>query len=440
MLILNQRDFLKKATAFTALAAVAAQSALAAANPEPIFAKYRFDANANLYPVGGTAKVEAFVADTHGNLAKKGVVDVWVDDGWTNVVWRRTVDLAKEPRIKMEFTRATPGSLRIYMKGKNIPVRERMDRMIFGMESIKPLTPCPDDFETYWRGELARLEREVPIDARKIPAPDLDIATHKMYRVNFATFGGQRVYGILAVPNGEGRFPVVVNVPGAGPGMQSIRGDILRPGWITLMMNVHGIVLDGTHKEYIDRFNNWFRSYTGPACEPRYQYVGYAESREAPFYHRMILGMTRAIDWLAKEPYADPSRFVYYGCSQGGGFGLYLTAMWGRFAKSLILCPNKCDMLAYRVGRQPGSSHIMNQKPEKIAAAEKNAPYHDNSNFAQMIRTPVRMVYGTADDNCQTIGGIAAFNRIASKDKQLRLLSGKGHGWHTAGLETWLFN
>ena len=50
------------------------------------------------------------------------------------------------------------------------------------------------------------------------------------------------------------------------------------------------------------------------------------------------------------------------------------------------------------------------------------------------------MVYGTADDNCQTVGGIAAFNAIASKDKRLQLLPGVGHGWHTAGLEDWLFN
>ena len=57
-----------------------------------------------------------------------------------------------------------------------------------------------------------------------------------------------------------------------------------------------------------------------------------------------------------------------------------------------------------------------------MAAAEKNAPYHDNCNFAQMIRTPVRMVYGTADDNCQTIGGIAAFNCIPTEDKRLRIL------------------
>lgn len=410
-----------------------------AGREEPIFAKYRLDAKSNLYPAGGTAHVEAYVADKHGRLATNGVVEVWVDDGWTNTVWRRTVDLAREPRVKMAFTRATPGSLRIYMKGRDIPVRQRMERMIFGVDGIKPLTPCPDDFEAYWRGEQRRLEREVPIAAEKVPAPELDTADFRVFRVSFATFGGHRIYGILSVPKGEGRFPAVVNVPGAGPGQQGLRRETTRKGWITLTMNVHGIPLHGTKAEYAARYKEWFKSYAGAAGEPRYQYVGYSTSREAPFYHRTMLGMARAVDWLAREPYADASRFVYYGCSQGGGFGLYLTALWGRFAKSLVLCPNKCDMLAYREGRQPGSSHIMAQKPENRERAEKNAVYHDNCNFATMIHTPVRMVYGTADDNCQTIGGIAAFNRIASKDKQLRLLPGKGHGWLTAGFENWLF-
>jgi cephalosporin-C deacetylase-like acetyl esterase len=168
--------------------------------------------------------------------------------------------------------------------------------------------------------------------------------------------------------------------------------------------------------------------------------VGYAQSREAPFYHRAILGMTRAIDWLASEPYADPARFVYYGCSQGGGYGLYLTAMWGRFARTAALCPNKCDMLAFLHGREPGSSHIKNQRPENVEAACRNAVYHDNCNFARMIRTPVWIMYGTADDNCQTVGGIAAFNVLASGEKRLSLLPATGHGWHRpAGLEKWLF-
>ena len=150
--------------------------------------------------------------------------------------------------------------------------------------------------------------------------------------------------------------------------------------------------------------------------------------------------MTRMLDWLAKEPYADASRFVYLGGSQGGGYGLYLTSTWGRFAKSLIFFPNMCDMLAYREGRQPGSEHILNQTPEHQPLAEKTAPYYDACNFARLIRTPIRMIHGLSDDNCNTEGGIAAFNALASKDKKLMLVPGLGHRRpKDATFERWLF-
>ena len=43
---------------------------------------------------------------------------------------------------------------------------------------------------------------------------------HESFRVSFATFDKQRVYGFLTVPKGkgDGPFPTEVNVPGAGPG------------------------------------------------------------------------------------------------------------------------------------------------------------------------------------------------------------------------------
>lgn len=404
---------------------------------EPVRFLVQPDVSNGLYRMGNKATVE--VRATAGKDAVKGRAEVWVDDGWTNVVWRRTVDLASEPSFKIEgLSRSTPGSLRIHLRGDGM--RERMDRILFDWEKIQPFTPYPADFEEYWRGERKRLDREVPIAVEKTRASDLDTPNHEMYRVSFATFKGGRVYGLLAVPKGAGRFPFIVNVPGAGIGDFRIRKQVLRNGWGTLVMNVHGFPLGTTEAEQKANYNAWFAEYATKKGEPRYQYVGYSESREAPFYHAVMLGMARAIDWLAAEPYADASRFVYYGCSQGGGFGLYLTALYGRFAKSLILCPNKCDMLAYRQGREPGSSHIMNQKPENRAKAEVNAPYHDNCNFARMIQTPIRMVYGMADDNCQTVGGIAAYNSIASKDKELRLLPGVGHGWHTAGFDAWLFS
>ena len=124
--------------------------------------------------VGETVAVSARVKGKDGDAVNSGIVEAWVEDGWTNVVWRRSVDLAKEPVVKMSLSRSTPGTLRIHLRMPG--VREKMDRVVFGVDEIKPLTPCPEDFESYWRGELAKLKREVPIDVEKTLAPDLSTA------------------------------------------------------------------------------------------------------------------------------------------------------------------------------------------------------------------------------------------------------------------------
>ncbi len=421
------------------LGVLASGFAAAGTLQHPFRFELRTDAKDRCYKSGDEAVVSVSVVDAKGRAVREGVVTARADDGWTNVVFRRDFDLAKEMPFRISLTRKTPGSIRVYLNGNG--AHEKFDRLLFDWEKIRPMTPCPDDFEAYWRGELARLTREVPICVEKTPAPNLKMADHDAFYVSFATFNGGRIYGILAVPkDGTGPFPVIVNVPGAGPGLVSLNREIVRKGWITLMMNIHGIPLTGTRKEYMRRFDAWFDGFARKAGEPKYQQVGYSVSRESPLYHDTVLGMTRAIEWLSHESYVNPSRFVYYGCSQGGGYGIYLTAMWGKFSKTVALCPNNCDMLAYREGRTPGSLHIMIQKPENRAKAEQTAPYYDNCNFARMIHTPIRMMYGTADNNCNTVGGIAAFNNVSSKDKEIRLLPGVGHGWHKANIEHWLFN
>ena len=415
-------------------ALIAGAALLVAYGAKPAHFSVKADAANGCYAVGATAEVEVGIKEQ--GRSPKGPVEAWADDGWTNVVWRRTVDMAKEPTFKMTLTRATPGILRIHLRGKGM--REKLDRMVFGVDGIRPLTPFPDDFEAYWKGERARLDREVPPAVEKTPAPDLDTPDRSVFRVSVATFDGGRIYGILSVPKGDGPFPACVTVPGAGAGR--IAPQHSRPGWISLTINVHGFPLGKTKEEQKARFEAWCDALAKESGELKYQRFGFAAGRDKPIYHNSVLGMTRMLDWLAKEPYADASRFVYLGGSQGGGFGLYLTSVWGRFEKSLIFFPNMCDMLAYREGRQPGSEHILNQTPEHQPLAEKTAPYYDACNFARLIRTPIRMIHGLSDDNCNTEGGIAAFNALASKDKKLMLVPGLGHRRpKDATFERWLF-
>ena len=205
-------------------------------------------------------------------------------------------------------------------------------------------------------------------------------------------------------------------------------------------MHIHGFPIAKTADEQKTRYNAWLEALKKKSGEPTYQRFGFAVGRDLPIYHNSILGMVRSmLDWLAKEPYADAARFVYFGGSQGGGYGLYLTSMWGRFAKSVVYFPNMCDMMAYREGRQPGSEHIMDQTNEHRPAAEQTGPYYDACNFARLIRTPIRIMHGLSDDNCHTVGGIAAFNSIPSKDKKLLLIPGLGHRWIKTEFEQWLF-
>lgn len=424
----------------TSLMAVFAKDATA----ELYNARFRPDSADNTYAVGAKAFVEASITDKHGKVVTDGKVEMWADDGWTNVLWRTTLDLSRTPTVKVELTRNTPGSIRFHAKGLRFAKYHDIDRIIFGVDGIRPLTPFPDDFATYWRGEQARLEREVPFEVDKTPAPRLSTPDRDAYYVSFPTFRGKRVYGVLAVPKGGGRYPAIVNVPGAGPGRCDFHGEIVRKGWITLMMNVHEFPVGANGREQKARFAKHLKRLQEESGEPRYQRYGFGTGRrDAPIYHDMALGMVRAIEWLSREPYADPSRFVYYGLSQGGGFGMELTALWGKFAKSAIFCPNMCDMLSYRFGREPGSEHIKSQTDAHRPLAEMVGPYYDSCNFARMIMTPVRMSYGMRDGNCNTVGGIAAFNAIASPDKSLVLIPGKGHsvrGKDVPSILRWLFD
>ena len=411
---------------------------------ELFHARFKSDSADNTYEVGAKAVVEATVTDAFGNAATNGVVEIWADDGWTNVLWRQTLDLAKEQTVKGVFSRDTPGSVRFHAKGLKFARYHDIDRVIFGVGGIRPLTPCPGDFEEYWLGEQKRLDREIAFNVEKTLAPDFSAAGRKAYRVSFPTFNGKRVHGILAIPDGEGPFPVLVNIPGAGPGWSVLRREIVRKGWITLMMNIHEYPISADEQEQAARYRKHLARLSKESGEPKYQRYGWGTGRrEAPIYHDMALGMVRAVEWLANEPYADSSRFVYNGVSQGGGMGIILTALYGKFAKSAIYCPSMCDMLAYKYGREPGTPNIIDQTDAHRPPAEKVAPYYDACNFARLVKTPIRMAHGTRDNNCNTVAGIAAFNSLGSNDKALVILPDKGHPvWFKdeATISKWLFD
>ena len=162
-----------------------------------------------------------------------------------------------------------------------------------------------------------------------------------------------------------------------------------------------------------------------------YATSGISESREAYFFYPVLLGINRAVDWVAARPDVDKTRFRYQGTSQGGGFGFYLTGLNHTFTRAAFYVPAITDTMGYLRGRQSGWPQIVENNsatPEKRAMAEKNAPYFDGANFAARIRCPVRVAIGFADTTCAPCAVYAAYNAIPVKDKGIVHGIGMGHG------------
>ena len=381
-----------------------------------------------LYRVGEEASFTVTVQDTNGVKAVAGALEVTLDNFGPRNQLRRTVDLAKENPFVVRGRLDEPGFLRLTAQAKG----ERPFHWGVGYEpqKLEKGSPTPDDFDAFWAAARAELAREVSLDAQMTRVPERSTADFDFFRISFATFG-RRVYGYMSVPTDKTKapFPVEFQVAAAGFG-----------GWSNNMHGEKGLIRVFFSVYPFEPHWDWAK--TGlkakydamqSACYKKYGLAAYAcsgiaASREDYFFYPVLLGIDRAVDWLAARPDVDPARFWYQGTSQGGGFGFYLTGLNRHFRRAVFYVPAITDTMGYLKGRQSGWPQIIERQLEAgKAAAEKYAPYFDGANFASRIRCPVRVAVGFADTTCAPCAVYAAYNEIKVKDKGIAHGFGMSH-------------
>lgn len=299
--------------------------------------------------------------------------------------------------------------------------------------AIRPAAERPADFDSYWEGEIARLDNEVPVDAMMTRDDTHSTAEYDYYRVSFATFNGSRVYGFLTVPKGAAsgnRYPVIVQVPGAGP--NSAVSALGCSTHVTLLMTVFDFDPPETQAALEAKYNTWIYELQGrdkfEQNSSWYGLAGVSGGREGYYFHDRILGINRAVTWLAGQAYVDRSNIGYAGQSQGGAFGYFLTALNKNFTQASFMIPAISDQLAYRAGRKVGWPNLVRGQTAALQnMAAEIAPYFDAANFARRIEIPVRVLIGLADTTCPPTSCFAAYNSIASLDKVVEAVEGMGH-------------
>ena len=383
-----------------------------------------------LYKAGEEATFTVTVKDDAGALLKSGTASWTLDNFGSKKLGKGRAELADGNPFTVKGKMDGEGFLRLR-------VTSHTNSLVWGVgydvEKIRQDEPCPADFDAYWTAEKARLEREVPLDAKMTLDEKRSTKDYSCYRVNFATFNGKRVYGFMCVPKDSSKAPfrVRVSVPGAGPGVISASTN---PNEIYLVMNVHTFEPEPNREKqnaHMKRQNAALaEKYDLPNKGSYCSNAGIAESREDYWYHDVMLGINRAVDWVCARPDVDLTQVTYTGSSQGGGFGLFLTYLNGHFTKSFVAVCAITGHFGHKQGRDSGwPKLISNQRPEKRAVAEKNAAYFDGVNFAARIKSPIRFIVGFADLTCPPADVYAAYNVCPSRDKAIVNAIGSGHSW-----------
>lgn len=353
-----------------------------------------------------------------------------LDNFGTNKIATAVWNLAETNAFSIAGTMNGPGFLRLVTSPQPLgPVK--VWSVAFEPEKIRKGSPSPADFDAYWAGERARLAREVPPDPQLTRIPERCTAAFDFYRISFATFG-RRVYGYLSVPTDKSKAPYPVdfevNAAGFGDWTNNMGG---RPDAICMRFSVYPFEPDWKWKEkgLVAKYDEMNAAYDRKYACKRYCTAGLSVSREAYFFHPVILGIDRAVDWVVARPDVDRTRIRYQGTSQGGGFGFYLTGLNHAFTRAAFYVPAITDTMGCLKGRQSGwPQPIENNAAANRAVVEKWAPYFDGANFAARIRCPVRVAVGFSDTTCAPCAVYAAFNEIPSGDKKIIHGLGMTHG------------
>lgn len=289
----------------------------------------------------------------------------------------------------------------------------------YAPESIQPTQQLPDDFWEFWNAAKAEAAK-VPMDAKLTLLPERCTERVDVYQVNIQNYeSGSRLYGILARPKAPGKYPAVLQVPGAGIRPYGGVIDLAEQGVITLQIGIHGIPVI-----YETGLYNDLRA----AALKDYQFFN-LDDRDRYYYKRVYLGCVRAIDYLFSLADFDGRTLAVWGGSQGGALAIVTAALDNRVNYLVSLYPALCDLTGYLHGRAGGWPHMFNDanaafmsKEEKI----KVSAYYDVVNFARSVSVPGFYTWGYNDETCPPTSYYAAYNQIKAP-KELFLVQETGH-------------
>jgi cephalosporin-C deacetylase len=275
-------------------------------------------------------------------------------------------------------------------------------------EKLEPAVPCPGDFDDFWKSKIEMLEA-IPANAVLTPSdsgrPDIEYDLIKMDHIN-----GTHVYGQLARPRRQGKFPGLVIFQWASPPYPLQKQwviDRAAEGWLALNIEPHD-VLPTEPRSYYNAL---------PKALKNYQSIG-NDDRDKCYFLQMYLADYRAVDYLASRPDWDGKILVARGTSMGGQQSLCVASLNPKVTDVIVDEPSGCDSNGPRHGRASGYPNWPSNNPKIMETSR----YFDVVNFASHIRVPSLVAMGFVDTTAPPVGVWTAFNQIAGPKEAVPMI------------------
>lgn len=328
------------------------------------------------------------------------------------------------------------GNATVKLKGASVPGFKTFDASItidgtkysnfitvgFDPYSIKPATPLPSDFVSFWTNQKKSWDAE-PLCARMDYMPAKSTDKVDVYNISYnyngkpGAYGAARFFGVLAVPKAPGKYPAIYYLPGAGVYSFKPMIDIAEMGFITLRVGIHGIPIDMPDEIYqllrVGALANYHLSSNN--------------SREKYYYNRVYNGCVRGVSFIYGLEKFDGQHLATWGGSQGGNLSLVVSALEPRVKCSVVTHPALTDMEGYLHGRGGGWPHqFKNSNLSLTDTTVVTARYYDGINFARQLKNPIIFSWGFNDKTCGPTTSFAAYNVTTAPKEQL-IVPNTGH-------------
>jgi cephalosporin-C deacetylase-like acetyl esterase len=263
---------------------------------------------------------------------------------------------------------------------------------------ITAAEPKPADFDAFWAEKLRDLAK-VPVNAAVTPGESDRIAI-EWFGVRLNNIDSSHVYGQLAKPAREGKFPAVLVSQWASapyPLQKSWVTSLAALGYLALNIEPHDVPADMPQAFY-DAL---------PMIIKHYNTIG-TLSRDESYFLRMYLGAYRAVEYLASRPDWDGKTIVVMGTSMGGQQSLVAAGLNRRVTHLIVNVPAGADVSAALHKRWPSYPNWKVSNPRVLETAR----YFDTANFASRIDARSLVGMGFIDSVSAPAGVWAVFNQI----------------------------